>query len=586
MFRFLKDKLKGAISKASKKIEEEGQIEEREVERQPEPPEQPVEKTPEAPAEEKHAETVEEKPESAPVEAEAPKAEVSGSAPEVPRPEVEEKPEAAEQRPEAVESSEEPKPEEKKRFAFSSWFRKKREEAEESPAEEIPAQEVHSPVAPENEAQQPAADEPAVGRRTGEDAELRGEPHPQESQTVPSVEESAIEEPAEQKEERSQNQAAEREGPEEKPATPSRCEQELIPENEAREPAADNKQTLAETEGKGQGPAHLPSASQEEKPAEQPSPADQPAEQAVAAQAEEPQEEPKKRGFFGAIKERIVTTKISDKQFEDIFFELEMALLENNVAVEVIDQIKSDLHGSLVDQPIRRNKVAETVMDSLKDSIRKLFEESFDVLTKIKEKPEKPYVIAFFGINGSGKTTSIAKVTSLLKESGHSVVIAASDTFRAAAIDQLGLHAEKLGVKLIKHDYGSDPAAVAFDAIAHAKSKGVDVVLVDTAGRMHQNTNLMDEMKKIIRVAKPDLKVFVGESITGNDCVEQAQAFNDAVGIDGIILSKADIDEKGGAAVSVSYVTKRPILYLGTGQEYKDLTKFDTAVVMENLGLA
>ncbi|MBI2650794.1 signal recognition particle-docking protein FtsY, partial [Candidatus Woesearchaeota archaeon] len=145
--------------------------------------------------------------------------------------------------------------------------------------------------------------------------------------------------------------------------------------------------------------------------------------------------------------------------------------------------------------------------------------------------------------------------------------------------------ADKLGIKMIKHDYGSDPAAVAFDAIKHAKAKSIDAVLIDTAGRMHSNVNLLDEMKKIIRVAKPDLKIFVGESITGNDCIEQAKTFNESVGIDGIILAKADIDEKGGAAVSVSYVTKKPILFLGIGQKYTDLQEFDSEVIIKNLGL-
>ena len=174
----------------------------------------------------------------------------------------------------------------------------------------------------------------------------------------------------------------------------------------------------------------------------------------------------------------------------------------------------------------------------------------------------------------------------MLKDKKILCVLAASDTFRAASIEQLQQHADKLGIKMIKHDYGSDPAAVAFDAIKHAKAKNVAVVLIDTAGRMHSNVNLIDEMKKIIRVAKPDLKIFVGESITGNDCVEQAKTFNEAVGIDGIILAKADIDEKGGAAVSVSYVTKKPILYLGTGQRYNDLEPFSQDKIIKSIGLA
>jgi fused signal recognition particle receptor len=302
----------------------------------------------------------------------------------------------------------------------------------------------------------------------------------------------------------------------------------------------------------------------------------------VEVKKEEPIEE--KKGFFGKITEVITTKKISAEKFDDLFWDLELALLENNVALEVIEKIKSDLKSELVDKPIPRGKVDEVIASSLHDSIESLFNVgTFNVLDKVKEK--KPYVICFIGINGSGKTTSIAKVANYLQSQGLSVVMAAADTFRAAAIDQLQLHADKLGIKLIRHDYGSDPAAVAFDAVKHAEAKKVDVVLVDTAGRLHSNINLMDEMKKIIRVAKPDLKIFVGESITGNDCVEQAKQFNDAVGIDGIILSKADVDEKGGAAISVSYVTQRPILFLGVGQEYKDLQPFNKEKLLASIGL-
>ena len=263
---------------------------------------------------------------------------------------------------------------------------------------------------------------------------------------------------------------------------------------------------------------------------------------------------------------------------------MELALLENNVAVEVIDKIKDDLKESLIDKSIARSQIEKHIINSLKSSINDILgNEQIDILTKIKEK--KPYVMCFVGINGSGKTTTIAKMAYLLKMKGLTCCLAAADTFRAAAIDQLAIHAERLGIKIIKHDYGADPAAVAFDAIKHAEAKNIDVVLIDTAGRIHSDVNLQDEMKKIIRIAKPDLKIFVGESITGNDCVEQAKQFNESIDLDGIILSKADIDEKGGAALSISYVTKKPIAYLGTGQEYGDLAKFDKEKIMANLGL-
>ncbi|MBW2989529.1 signal recognition particle-docking protein FtsY [Candidatus Woesearchaeota archaeon] len=300
---------------------------------------------------------------------------------------------------------------------------------------------------------------------------------------------------------------------------------------------------------------------------------------------EERQErEKEKKGLFGSIKDKITTRKISKEQFEKIFWDLEVILLENNVAMEAIEKIKDDMGREITEKQIPRGKIEKTITQTLTGSLRQLLSvDSFSLLEKAKEK--KPFVICFVGINGSGKTTTIAKVANMLISKGNSVVLAAADTFRAASIEQLQLHADNLKVKLIKHDYGSDPAAVAFDAVKYAASKGSDIVLIDTAGRIHSNINLTDEMKKIIRVAKPDLKIFVGESITGNDCVEQAKKFNEAIGIDGIILSKADIDEKGGAAISISYVTKKPIIYIGTGQEYSDLKEFDPALVMESLGI-
>ena len=292
----------------------------------------------------------------------------------------------------------------------------------------------------------------------------------------------------------------------------------------------------------------------------------------------------KPQGFFSAIKEKITTTEIDEKQFEKLFWELEMALMESNVAVEVIEKIKGDLKAELTGVPLKRGEIQKSIENSLGKAVKDVLSiDSFSLIDKVRAK--KPYVVCFVGINGSGKTTSIAKIAHLLQQHGFSVVLSASDTFRAASIEQLQHHGDKLGIRVIKHAYKSDPAAVAFDAISHAKSKHIDVVLIDTAGRMQSNTNLMDELRKVIRVAKPDLTLFVGESITGNDCIDQAKTFNDTIGIDGIILAKADIDEKGGAALSVSYVTQKPILYLGTGQEFDDLVPFKSDDIVKRLGL-
>jgi len=200
-------------------------------------------------------------------------------------------------------------------------------------------------------------------------------------------------------------------------------------------------------------------------------------------------------------------------------------------------------------------------------------------------KESSPFVILFVGINGSGKTTSIGKVADYLLKKNFSVCLAAADTFRAASIEQLQKHADNLNVHLIKKNYGADPAAVSFDAIAYAKKHKIDVVLIDTAGRMQNKDSLMKEIEKIVRVNKPNMKLFVGESITGNDATEQARAFNEIVDFTGIILSKADVDEKGGTAISVSYVTGKPIFFLGTGQEYRDLEIFDKNKIIKKLGL-
>jgi len=299
---------------------------------------------------------------------------------------------------------------------------------------------------------------------------------------------------------------------------------------------------------------------------------------------EEKIEEPEERqSFFGKVKTSLTTKKISAEKFEELFWDLELAFLENNVSVEVIEKIKEDLKKELVDKPLPRD-VPRKIEETLKQTLTEIL--SFDKvdLLELAEKKDKPLVIAFFGINGTGKTTSIAKLAHYFQKHKLSVVLAACDTFRAAAIQQLEEHADKLGVKIIKHDYGADAAAVAFDAIKYAEKNRIKVVLLDTAGRLHSNTNLMQELEKILRVAKPDLKIFVGESITGNDCIEQAKQFNDLIEMDGAILTKTDVDEKGGAALSISYTIKKPILFLGMGQRYEDLEEFDAEVILKRLG--
>jgi fused signal recognition particle receptor len=303
---------------------------------------------------------------------------------------------------------------------------------------------------------------------------------------------------------------------------------------------------------------------------------------------EEEEEEPKTQSFFSKLFKKVSTSlsyKVTREDFDEIFMELELILLENNVALEVVDKIKESLSKKLIGIEIKKSDMEKKITETLKSSILDVLIDPPNLIDQIKQKKESPFVMLFFGINGTGKTTSIAKLAYQLKKQNISCVLAAADTFRAASIEQLKTHAEKIKVPIVSHDYGVDPSAVAFDAIQYAKKNSIKVVLIDTAGRMYTKANLMKEMEKIIRVSKPDLKIFVGESITGNDATEQAKTFNETAGIDGIILSKADVDDKSGTILSVSYVTKKPIYYLGVGQTYDDLKPFSKNDVLKHLGL-
>lgn len=290
-----------------------------------------------------------------------------------------------------------------------------------------------------------------------------------------------------------------------------------------------------------------------------------------------------KFGFLSFIKEKT----ISESDLDDILWELELGLLEGDVAMEVSNAIIETLKENLIGVKIKRSdEVSNYTYDALKKAVSKIITIDGKKMTEMLEqskKQGKPLVVMFVGINGTGKTTSIAKIANYYLKKGYTPVVAASDTFRAGAIEQISHHTDKIGIKIIKHQKGSDPAAIAFDAVEHAKSKGKELVLIDTAGRMQTNTNLMDEMKKIKRVAKPDLVIFVGDALTGNDAVEQATKFNDAIPIDGVILTKAEADSKGGASISISYVIQRPIMFLGTGQSYDDIIEYDPEWVLEQL---
>lgn len=331
----------------------------------------------------------------------------------------------------------------------------------------------------------------------------------------------------------------------------------------------------------------------------------EPQEEEESAEEIQEEEEPKKSHFWSRNKDNdsseendedeepsgmfsFITAKtISEKHLEDILWELEMGLLEGDVAMEVASAVVDSVKDDLVGRKIKRsNDITEYTYNALRNAVAEIIDipgKSMTEMIEAKKAQGEPLVVMFVGINGTGKTTTIGKLANYYLKKGYTPVIAAADTFRAGAIEQVNYHADKVGVKLIKHQKGSDPAAVAFDAVEHAKAQGKELVLIDTAGRMQTNTNLMDEMKKIKRVAKPDLVVFVGDALTGNDATQQASKFNEAIDLDGVILTKADADSKGGASLSIGYVIKKPILFLGMGQGYDDIKEYDADWMLNQL---
>ena len=296
----------------------------------------------------------------------------------------------------------------------------------------------------------------------------------------------------------------------------------------------------------------------------------------------------KLRGALDTAVTKATTRELNEKNLADAVWELQMVLIQNDVAVEVAEHIceltKKKVLGTRAG---RLENLTRVFKSAIHESILEVLtpEHPLDPIEFAKERKEKglPTTILFVGVNGTGKTTTLAKLASIFKKTGFSVVIAAGDTFRAGSIEQLEKHAERLEIRVIKQDYGSDAAAIAYDAIAHAKARHIDIVLIDSAGRMQSNKNLLEEMKKIVRVAEPDLKIFVGDALAGNDALSQAKEFHKAIGIDGAILTKVDADPSGGAALSIAFVTGRPVVYVGVGQNYQDLKRFDPSWFAERL---
>ena len=288
-----------------------------------------------------------------------------------------------------------------------------------------------------------------------------------------------------------------------------------------------------------------------------------------------------KKAFSRAAKS-VAQKELTEKVLDDVLLDLQIALLESDVAQEVVDELSEKLKKELLGLKLEKEQEAtEIVQSKLRTAVAEIFARTnrFDLIEKIKMKKEAkggPFVVVFLGINGTGKTTTVAKIANLMRKAGFSVVVAAGDTHRAGAIEQLEQHTNRLFLKIVKQRYGADPSSVGRDAYDHAKKNHIDIVLMDTAGRMQTSKNLMDEMGKIVRVVKPDVKLFIGDALAGNDTINQAREFFHYTNFDGAILTKVDADAKGGSAISIAHITSRPIVYIGIGQGYDDIIPFDS----------
>ena len=288
-----------------------------------------------------------------------------------------------------------------------------------------------------------------------------------------------------------------------------------------------------------------------------------------------------KSAFLGTI-------KLSEPEIDDFVETLKLSLLESDVSYSTMEEFTGDVHSKLKEKKIDAKKIREEITGTVRDSLFSVLQRGSGVnvdelVTKHVQSNELPVKILFLGPNGAGKTTSIAKMAYHFKSKGISNVLSASDTFRAAAIEQIEHHAKKIGVPVIKSTYGADPASIAFDAIAYAKAHSISLVLIDSAGRQETNKSLINEVQKIVRISKPDLTIFVGESTSGNQIAEQINEFNKFVKIDGIILTKLDCDAKGGGALSISHTTGIPILFFGVGEGYDALIPYDPNYIVDSI---
>ena len=325
----------------------------------------------------------------------------------------------------------------------------------------------------------------------------------------------------------------------------------------------------------------------------EPEPESAPAAPSKAAQKEKPQNQVEEKIHISLgtkIKGSVLgNVRLGENEVDDFVQNIKVLLLESDVSFETAESISESLRERLLEEHIgardMKSRLVELVRASLED-VMKSNASGPNIIEFVKARKasgQLPVRILFLGPNGTGKTTTMAKVAKLLSSEGISTVFSASDTFRAAAIEQSEYHAKKVGVPIIKSSYGADPASVAFDAIKYATAHGIDTVLIDTAGRQETNRNLLREVEKMYRVAKPDITIYVAESTGGNAVLNQVGEFSKSIKVDGIILTKLDCDAKGGNAISIAHSSGIPILFLGTGESYDDMVPYSTDFILDRI---
>ena len=295
----------------------------------------------------------------------------------------------------------------------------------------------------------------------------------------------------------------------------------------------------------------------------------------------------KEKNLFKKFTTSITTRRITEEQFDSLFQDLEITLLENNTALEVVDKIKADLKLSLMERQIKRGQIEKEIKKSLRNSIQEILSsEKLDIYKLIsKAKIEKrAFIILIIGYNGSGKSLTCGRLAYYLKHKGYKPVLSAADTFRASGREQTQEYGKMAEVPVVTDLKTKDSCSVIFETINHAKAKNNDIVIADTSGRIQNNKDLMDELKKISRVNNPDLTLLVEDALTGSDVVTQVEEFDKNIAIDGLILTKVDVDEKGGAFLSAVYTSKKPVLFLGYGQRINDLKEYNPEEILKNLG--